>query len=102
MKFKALLIMFLVSFLTACPGDNRRTILECGGGMQFRCPKGMFCDFGASCGGFDATGECRVQPTDCPDEQNEVCGCDGKTYANACYSLGSGVSVAYEGSCIEK
>ena len=93
--------MFLLLILSGCPGNSGQTIIECGGGMQFRCPKGSFCDFGADCGGIDAKGQCRRQPPECEDVQRPVCGCNGITYANACYCHGSGISVAYEGECIK-
>ena len=83
-------------------GGGQRVIVECGGGAEFACPSGTFCDLGSSCGGFDSRGECRFQPTNCPADSKLVCGCDRKTYASACYAAASGVSLAYNGSCIKE
>ena len=77
-------------------------VIECGGGAAFPCPSGMFCQLGRECGGIDHRGRCTVQPTDCPDEDNPVCGCDNQTYNSRCYANAAGVSVDYTGPCIPK
>jgi hypothetical protein len=47
----------------------------------------------------DATGICKPRPEVCPHIYKAVCGCDGRTYPNACTAEAAGVSVAAEGEC---
>lgn len=94
------LSFLLFSLLLACESAPQRTIIECGGPAKFACPSGMFCDLGKDCGGFDAIGFCRPQPRNCPLEDSPVCGCNKQTFASACYSHASGVTIHYEGKCI--
>jgi hypothetical protein len=78
-----------------CEGAGHR----CGPGAA--CPDGMVCD-PLECG--SDSGTCVPWPADCvvietyppPDE---VCGCDGVTYAGDCERLLAGVGLAHRGSC---
>jgi hypothetical protein len=73
----------------------------CGGLLGTQCPNDQFCDFppGATCGFADATGICELRPTVCTDDFNPVCGCDGRTYSNACEANAAGFSVLSNGPC---
>ena len=113
---RRLLACLAMIVLTACtapatpgpgapPAQSPRTPVAegglCGGFAGFQCQSGLTCQMatGACRKIADAAGTCRKAPDMCPMIYKPVCGCDGKTYGNACQAAGTGVSVASEGEC---
>lgn len=70
------------------------------------CGDGFYCLFGIKggdpCGADGLPGVCVERPIACLTIHDPVCGCDGRTYSNACYAAGAGVNVAYPGECEDK
>ena len=73
----------------------------CGGIAGLTCGAKLYCDYPvkAQCGAADQTGVCRARPELCTTQYDPVCGCDDKTYGNACVAAAMGISVAYKGAC---
>ncbi len=61
------------------------------------CPRGTYCQ--KRDGECDAVGECAISPEACVALFDPVCGCDRRTYSNACMAASVGVSVDHVGEC---
>lgn len=76
--------------LAACGDDggdhvDAAVLKHCGGLAGGACGADEYCNYaGDTCGAGDDQGDCMPRPTTCPKVIDEVCGCDGMTYANAC------------------
>jgi hypothetical protein len=74
----------------------------CGGLLARTCDANEWCDFGdGSCGSGDRTGVCQPRAIGggaCAP--SPVCGCDGKTYSNACNAHQAGMDTMKTNACI--
>jgi hypothetical protein len=80
----------------------------CGGIAGLACASTEFCNYEVAAGGqgcdgsiADASGVCETRPEICTSEYVPVCGCDQRSYSNACSAHAAGVAVMREGSCTE-
>jgi hypothetical protein len=73
----------------------------CGGYPGVQCMEGSYCaiDKGECKVIADVTGKCARKPEVCTQQYQPVCGCNGKTYSNACMAAAAGTSVASDGEC---
>jgi len=85
----------------ANPRQPRGAGEACGGIAGFQCATGLYCAFPpqAQCGAADQMGACAAIPEMCTEQYAPVCGCDDKTYPNACAAARVSVSVVKEGEC---
>lgn len=74
---------------------------SCGTRGAKQCGAGEFCKYSlrANCGYTDAGGRCARIPRVCTRDYRPVCGCDRKTYSNACMANAAGASVLHAGAC---
>ena len=92
-------VLGIISF-TALGGCDWLFGIPCGGLAGTPCPSSYYCDFlDRSCGAADQTGVCRRIPEACTLEYDPVCGCDDRTYSNACHAASEGVSIQAQGEC---
>jgi Kazal-type serine protease inhibitor domain len=74
---------------------------SCGSRGMSQCGAREFCNYPlrAQCGYTDLPGRCAANPKVCAKIFRPVCGCDRKTYSNACAANAAGVSVLHAGKC---
>ncbi|HTN84910.1 MAG TPA: hypothetical protein VL242_14530 [Sorangium sp.] len=77
---------------------------SCGGftrGPAPVCAAGLYCSYTLEdvCGWADASGLCAERPASCAEVYTPVCGCNNRTYANACKAAMDGAAVYAHGEC---
>lgn len=73
----------------------------CGARAGNTCTADEYCAYqaGQYCGAADAESTCKPKPGACTTQYAPVCGCDQKTYGNACAAAQAGTGVYSEGAC---
>lgn len=90
-----------ISFFNVLPEVEAITEGQiCGTRGALPCGSSEICVFPAGqCGATDRGGVCQPRPETCSFDHVPVCGCDGRTYHNACRAEQVGVSVSSQGTC---
>jgi hypothetical protein len=64
------------------------------------CEDVAFCKYpDGTCFDSGSKGACTPIPISCPEDYEPICGCDGVTYYNECFSDAAGVSIDHRGAC---
>jgi hypothetical protein len=104
MRSKPILIRFALAAVAGlvlfAAGAAAQAAPRCGGPGHIRCDPGFFCQMAAGvCPRQDARGVCARKPRFCDFIEQPVCGCNGRTYTNACTASENGVNIAHDGAC---
>jgi hypothetical protein len=101
MNTKTFLFTLAVALMAgALPAHAAGVGETCGGIAAIQCDAGLACQYQAGqCDTADLGGTCVRVPDTCPPGGREVCGCDGKTYANSCTIMKAGVAPNHDGPC---
>jgi hypothetical protein len=85
----------------AQPGPMANPMMACAGIAGTKCTGATeYCHMpDGKCTMADASGTCESKPATCPTVSAPVCGCDGKTYDNACKAGMAGISISANGAC---
>jgi hypothetical protein len=90
----------LIGLALIAAGGSAQSAPRCGGPGHSRCDPGFFCQKGVGvCQRPDAWGLCARKPRFCDFLEDPVCGCDGRTYTNACTAWENGANIARKGAC---
>lgn len=98
----AMLLMMATSIAAEAAGTSSAVRgRACGGPEGRACGASSYCSYGeaGACGREGGAGVCVPRPEACKQQFLPVCGCDGRTYGNACMARNGGADVAHTGPC---